>query len=99
MRRASSRRRGVSDAPSAMSAPLPEERPDRLRDPLAVVDRDGDEPLLALERLVEVLLELPRAVGGLHLPVAELVDARDELVAQEVHATLGVARAPVVAVG
>src|SRR5687767_3915155 len=79
-------------------APLAEEGLDRGRDVLAVGDAGGDHAILAAEGLVQVLLELARAVGALDLPVAELVDARHELVAQERDAALGVARRPVVAV-
>ena len=59
----------------------------------------GDQTLLLAQRVVQVLLELARAVGALHLAVAELVDARQDLVAQQVDDTaLRVARRPVVAV-
>jgi hypothetical protein len=44
-----------------------------VEDAVAVGDVAGDDALVAAERLVEVLLELPRAVRALHLPVAELL--------------------------
>src|SRR6266850_2095395 len=80
------------------SAPPSEERPDRLGDPFAVVHARGHELLLAFERRIEVLLELTRTVGALDLAVAELVHAREDLVAQEVDAALRVPGRPVVSV-
>src|SRR5262245_62228337 len=81
------------------SASFAEEGLDRLGHVAAVVDRGRDQDLLVAEGRVEVLLELARAVGALDLAVAELVDAREDLVAQHRDAQLGVARGPVVAVG
>src|SRR5260221_1317914 len=102
MRRASSCRPGVSVFPEVIactaSAPPSEERADRLGDPFAVVDARRHEPFLTFERRVEILLELSRAVGALDLAVAELIHAREDLVAQEVDAALRVPRGPVVPV-
>src|SRR5262245_13290478 len=58
----------------------------------AVVDAGRHQHVLVRERRVQVLLELARAVGALHLPVAELVHARQDLVAQHGDAQLRVPR-------
>src|SRR5262249_14420192 len=81
------------------SAALAEERLDGVGHVAAVVEARGHDDLLVAERPVQVLLELARAVRALDLPVAELVDAREQLVAQHRNAQLGVPRRPVVAVG
>src|SRR5688572_13567464 len=82
----------------AASAALPEEVLDRLQDPVPIGDLRGDHPLVAGELLVEVLLELARAVRAAHLAVAEDVGVREDLLLQELDAALGVAPRPVVAV-
>src|SRR6185503_7251092 len=91
--------RSLRSFTAASSAPLAQEGLDRVGHVAAVVDAGGHEDLLVAERRVQVLLELARAVRALHLAVAELVHARQDLVAQDRDAELGVARRPVVAVG
>src|SRR5512138_1119584 len=60
------------------STASPQERPDAREDAVAVEDVRGDELVASREALVEVVLELARAVRALHLPVAEEVRLREE---------------------
>src|SRR6185503_10548804 len=96
-----SRWRPVRDAAdaSARSPPAPQELADARDDPVLVGDVGRDEFVAAGEALIEVVLELARAVRALHLSVAEEVRLRDELLVEQAQALGGVAAGPVVAVG
>src|SRR5262245_35148808 len=80
------------------SSPSAQELLDRPKDRLAVGNPAAHDVLLRALQLVDVLVELARAVRALHLPVAEQVDARQELLLQDLQAVRDVV-APVVAVG
>src|SRR5262245_34150426 len=71
---------------------------DRPEDGVAVGDAAAHDVVALAQHLVDVLVELARAVGALHLPVAEQVQLRQQLVLQDLHAG-GDVVAPVVAVG
>src|SRR4029079_12221696 len=80
------------------SSALPEEFLDRVVDGLSVFDLRGHERFLFAELFFQVLDELAAAVRAFDLAVAEQVDARQDVLAQQPDAFLGVATAPVVAV-
>src|SRR5690606_8189664 len=74
--------------PRARSPPLPEELADRLDDRVAIADLAHDHLLFVREVLLEVLEELARPVGAVHLPVAEGVGHGEDPVAQDLHAEI-----------
>src|SRR5690242_3800487 len=80
------------------SAPGPEKLLDRPQDGVAVGDAAGHDVVALAEHLVDVLVELAAAVGALHLPVAEQVHPRQQLLVEQLDAVRDVV-APVVAVG
>src|SRR5205814_9910303 len=79
--------------------PFPEEVLDRVVDGVLVADLGEGDVLDPVERLAQVLDELPASVGALHLPIRELVHLAQDLRLEQVDAGARVVRAPVVPVG
>src|SRR5436309_11808394 len=75
-----------------------EELLDRAEDGVAVGDPAADDVVALAEHLVDVLVELARAVGALDLAVAEQVQLRQQPLVEDLDAVRDVV-APVVAVG
>src|SRR5258708_572651 len=89
---------GCSMLLRAQSASGPEELLARNEDGVPVGDAAGDDVVALAQHLVDVLVELARAVGTLDLAVAEQVQARQQLPGQQLDA-MGDVVAPALAVG
>src|SRR5207249_8410943 len=85
---------GEGDSQALAEKPL-----DRVVDLVPVADLAGDDLRLAGEGLLHVGLEPAPAVGGADLAEAEQVELGQQVVAQDLHAALGVAAVAVLAVG
>src|SRR5205823_315350 len=85
--------------PSIRSSPPSQKFTDAGQDAVLVGDVGGHQLVAVGEALVEIVLELSRAVGAFHLPVAEEVRLGEELLVEQAQALGGVASGPVVAVG
>src|SRR5215204_4688599 len=72
--------------PSEGSSARSQKLLDRPQDGLAVGDAATDDVLLVAQRFVDVLVELAGAIRTLHLPVAEQVDPRQQLLLQDLQA-------------